>query len=249
LLYRRVECDSTDGIQECDKAGLFLNKAVEEYIVRILNIEQVTHNVKRFRFEKPEGYSFIPGQATDVSINRPGFREKKNPFTFTSLNSAPYLEFTIKIYTSRNGVTNELGKLNPGDELIIRDVWGAINYKGKGIFIAGGAGITPFISILRDLDSRNEVPGNKLIFGNKTKADIIIEDEFRKMLGNDFINILSEENAEGYHYGLITEEFLRSKIDDFDVNFYICGPDPMIEMVTKELVNLGVSKDLITLEL
>jgi len=222
---------------------------MEEHIVRILNIEQVTHDVKRFRFEKPEGYSFIPGQATDVSINRPGLREKKNPFTFTSLNSAPYLEFTIKIYSSRNGVTNELGKLNPGDELIIRDVWGAINYKGKGLFIAGGAGITPFISILRDLESRNEVRGNRLIFGNKTRADIILEDELRKILGEDLINILSKEKADGFNYGLITEEFLKSNISDLNVNFYICGPDQMIEMVTKALANLGVGKELITLEL
>jgi ferredoxin-NADP reductase len=48
-------------------------------------------------------------------------------------------------------------KVKPGDQLIIRDVWGAITYKGKGVFIAGGAGITPFISIFRDLSARNEL--------------------------------------------------------------------------------------------
>lgn len=222
---------------------------MEEYIVRILNIDRVTHDVKKFRFEKPEGYSFIPGQATDVSINKPGFRDKKNPFTFTCLNSDPYLEFTIKIYSTRDGVTSELGKLKPGDELIIRDVWGAINYKGNGVFIAGGAGITPFLSILRDLESRNEVQGNKLIYGNKTRADIIMEDELRKMLGKNFINILSEEKAGGFNYGLVNRDFLKSNIDDFGVEFYVCGPDPMIKMVTNALTSLGVGKELITLEL
>jgi ferredoxin-NADP reductase len=222
---------------------------MEEYIVRILNIDRVTHDVKKFRFEKPEGYSFIPGQATDVSINKPGFRDKKNPFTFTCLNSDSYLEFTIKIYSTRDGVTSELGKLKPGDELIIRDVWGAINYKGNGVFIAGGAGITPFLSILRDLESRNEVQGNKLIYGNKTRADIIMEDELRKMLGKNFINILSEEKAGGFNYGLVNRDFLKSNIDDFGVEFYVCGPDPMIKMVTNALTSLGVGKELITLEL
>ena len=96
---------------------------MEEYIVKILNVENVTHNVKRFQFEKPLGYSFIPGQATDVSINVPDLKNEKRPFTFTCLNSAGYLEFTIKIYTDHDGVTNELGKLEPGSELIIRDVW------------------------------------------------------------------------------------------------------------------------------
>ena len=222
---------------------------MEEHIVKILKTEQVTHDVKRFQIEKPAGYSFIPGQATDVSVNTPEFRDRKNPFTFTCLTSAPYLEFTIKIYSSHNGVTNELGKLKPGDELIIRDVWGAINYKGKGIFIAGGAGITPFISILRNLQVTNEVAGNRLLFANKTKADIILEDEFRKILGTDFINILSDEKAEGYYHGFITEDFLKANIDDFSRKFYVCGPPPMMDAVLKQLASLGVAENSITLEL
>ncbi len=222
---------------------------MEEHIVRILSIEQVTHDVRRFRFEKPEGYSFIPGQATDVSINKPDFSDRKNPFTFTCLNSAPYLEFTIKIYSSRNGVTAELGRAVPGDELIIRDVWGAINYKGKGTFIAGGAGITPFIAILRDLRENNQVAGNKLIFANKTKADIILENEFSGILGSSFINILSEEKTREYHYGYINKDFLMSNIDDFNQNFYVCGPPPMMDLVLKLLADMGVSGKSITLEL
>lgn len=222
---------------------------MEEHIVKILSIEQVTHDVKRFRIEKPEGYSFIPGQATDVSINTPELKNEKRPFTFTCLNREPYLEFTIKIYSSHNGVTNELGKLKPGAELIIRDVWGAISYKGKGIFIAGGAGITPFISIFRDLRTKNEISGNSLIFANKTKADIILEHELREMLGNSFINILSDEKDKRYFYGRISEDFLKATIGDFNKKFYICGPPPMMDSVLKQLANLGVGEISITLEL
>lgn len=221
---------------------------MEEYIVKILNIEQVTHNVKRFQFEKPLGYSFKPGQATDVSINVPALRDEKRPFTFTSLNSAEYLEFTIKIYTDHNGITNELGKLKPGSELIIRDVWGDIAYKGKGIFIAGGAGITPFISIFRDLQQFNKIEGNILIFANKTKKDIILESELKRLLGNSFINILSDEKLEGYSFGFITEKFLKVNIPQHFNNFYLCGPPPMMETILKHLSSLGVREDLITME-
>jgi ferredoxin-NADP reductase len=222
---------------------------MEEHIVRILNIKQVTHNVKRFRIEKPSGYSFIPGQATDVSVNTPELKNEKRPFTFTCLNKKAYLEFTIKIYTSHKGITNELGKLKPGAELIIRDVWGAINYKGKGVFIAGGAGVTPFISILRDLQSRNEVSGNMLVFANKTKADIILENEFKKLLGKSFINILSEENRKGYFHGRINKTFLKANIIDFKKKFYVCGPQKMIDAVVKQLADLGAGKNSITLEM
>ena len=222
---------------------------MEKHIVRILNIKQVTHDVKRFRVEKPSGYSFIPGQATEVSVNTPELKNEKRPFTFTCLNKESYLEFTIKIYPSHKGVTNELGKLKTGAELIIRDVWGAISYKGKGVFIAGGAGITPFISIFRDLETKNEVPGNILVFANKTKADIILENEFKKRLGNSFINILSDENRKGYYHGIINETFLKARIGDFNKKFYVCGPPPMMDAVMKQLTNLGVGENSITLEL
>ena len=222
---------------------------MEEHIVKILDIRQVTHDVKLFRIEKPDGYSFVPGQATEVSINISGLRDEKRPFTFTCLNSMPYLEFVIKIYPSHNGVTNELGKLHPGAELIIRDVWGAIFYKGKGIFIAGGAGITPFIAIFRDLQRKNSVKGNKIIFANKSRSDIILEEEFRSLLGDGFINILSEENETGYYHGWITEDFLKDHITDFRTNFYLCGPPPMMQNVLKQLANLGAGENSITIEL
>jgi ferredoxin-NADP reductase len=222
---------------------------MEEHIVKILSIQQVTHDVKRFQVEKPPGYSFIPGQATDVSINIDGYRDKKRPFTFTSLNSDTYLEFTIKIYPERKRVTNQLNTLKTGDELIIRDVWGAINYTGKGIFIAGGAGITPFIAIIRDLWSRNELKGNRLIFANKTRADIILEYELRSYLGPSFINILSEEEVDGYDHGYVSKEYLSGLLRGDESNFYICGPPSMIDSVVQHLENLGIDKDLITLEL
>src|SRR5918911_84291 len=163
------------------------------YTVKILDIAPVTHNVKRFRFEKPEGYHFNPGQATEVSINKSDWEEERRPFTFTCLNNDPFLEFTIKIYSDHNGVTNELGKLVLGDELIIRDVWGAIEYKGSGYFIAGGAGITPFIAILRQLRRENGLDGNKLFFSNKTERDIILEEELSAMLGKNAVYTITDE--------------------------------------------------------
>lgn len=221
---------------------------MEEHFVKIIRIEQITHDVKKFQVDKPEGYSFIPGQATNVSVNTPDLRNKKRPFTFTGLNNDTYLEFIIKIYPSHKGVTSELDKLNPGDEIIIRDVWGAITYKGKGVFIAGGAGITPFISIFRDLRAKNEIAGNTLIFANKTKADIILEQEFQMLLGKDFINILSDEVIDGYSHGMLSEDFLKARISDLNSRFYVCGPPPMVNAVKIQLGNLGVGKNAIVVE-
>jgi ferredoxin-NADP reductase len=54
--------------------------------------------------------------------------------------------------------------LHAGDELILHDIWGAIHYKGEGTFIAGGAGVTPFIAIFRQLQKDGKIGNNKLIF-------------------------------------------------------------------------------------
>lgn len=212
---------------------------MEEHIVSILDVTPVTHNVKRFTVEKPAGYRFIPGQATEVAVNKPGWEKERRPFTFTALNSWDHLEFTIKIYPERQGVTNQLGMLQPGDSLLIHDVWGAIQYRGEGTFIAGGAGVTPFIAIFRQLQADGQVGGNKLIFSNQTQADIILEEEFREILGPNFINTLTEEARAGYDNHRIDEVYLRARIKDFQQPFYICGPDAMVADLKGTLEKLG----------
>ena len=225
------------------------NVIMTEHIVKIIDVAKLTHDVKRFRVEKPDGYSFTPGQATGVSVNRPELKKKRRSFTFSGLNTDPYLEFTIKIYTEHGGTTDELDRLEPGDELVIGLPWGAISYRGKGVFIAGGAGITPFLAIFRDLHTRNELSGNLLILANKTRADIILEQELREMLGGSFVNILSREKAEGYGYGHISEETLKEHIQDFGTSFYLCGPPAMMQSLTEILSRLGVKKDEFVMDL
>ena len=199
--------------------------------------------------EKPAGYKYIPGQATEVAVNNSQWINERRPFTFTSLNEWDHLEFTIKIYSDHDGVTNQLGQLKPGDEILLHDVWGAIQYKGAGVFIAGGAGVTPFIAIFRQLQHENELDGNILLFSNKTHRDIILKDEFSAMLGSKFINTLTQENMPGYDYHKIDEEYLKKKINNFDQQFYICGPDKMVNDIHEILKKLTGKDALITVEL
>jgi ferredoxin-NADP reductase len=224
---------------------------MEKHIVRILSIRSLTHDVRSYRVEKPEGYTFIPGQATEVCINKPGWEEERRPFTFTSLNdeSTSTLEFTIKSYNDHPGVTSELGRLQPGDSLILHDVWGAISYQGPGCFIAGGAGITPFLAILRQLHHDNALAGNKLFFANKTSQDIILKDELKAMLGDQAVFILSgEKDVPGAVNGFVDEAFLTSHVDDFGKHFYVCGPPPMMTAVNGTLEKLGASPDALVFE-
>ncbi|MBS1500679.1 MAG: flavodoxin reductase [Bacteroidetes bacterium] len=221
---------------------------MEKHIVKILRAHFVTHNVRQFDIEKPAGYSFIPGQATDVSINKPGLEEELRPFTFTSLLEWENLQFTIKIYTDHNGVTNKLGQLNEGDELILHEVFGAINYKGPGLFVAGGAGVTPFIAILRQQYHENRLKGSKLLFANKSAEDIILRDEFNQMLGDNFINIVDVSDEPGMMEGRIDKELLAQHLPESTGYCYVCGPDKFTEDMIKYLQELGVERSHIVIE-
>ncbi|WP_069132139.1 FAD-binding oxidoreductase [Rhodohalobacter halophilus] len=218
--------------------------------LEIKEVENVTHDVIQLRLEKPDGYSFTPGQATEVSIDKDGWRDEKRPFTFTSLNEDPYLEFVIKVYLDHDGVTEQIGKLKAGDSLLVDEPWGTIEYKGEGVFIAGGAGVTPFIAIFRDLHKRGELGNNKLIFSNKSEKDIILKDEFEKMLGDHFINVITDEPTDNHIYldGFIDKDFLKDQIQDFSQSFYVCGPGPFNKAMMSYLKDLGASPDALVFE-
>lgn len=217
-------------------------------VARILSKENLTHDVLQIIAEKPSNIHYLPGQAADVSINMQEWEKELRPFTFTSLPSEEFIEFSIKIYPEHKGVTNELQSLNIGDELIIGEVFGDIHYKGEGIFIAGGAGVTPFIAIIKELEKENKIGHNQLIFANKTKADIILEDKFKELLKENFINVLSDEEVDGYEHGYITEETIKKQMNDYTQYFYLCGPKPMMEAIEKQLASLGIANDYIVKE-
>jgi ferredoxin-NADP reductase len=218
--------------------------------VKIVSIADVTHNVRRYTLEKPEGYSFQPGQATEVSLDEEGWRDKKHPFTFTSLTDDPHLEFTIKSYfqTGGDGVTERLYGYVPGRSLVLRDVWGTITYKGRGVFLAGGAGVTPFIAILRDLHHRRKLEGHTLIVSNRTEADIILREEFEAMRGLTVLWTVTDDPGSSLLHERIDAKFLEAHVGKFDQNFYLCGPDPMVKELRGTLKDLGANVENVTWE-
>lgn len=216
--------------------------------VKILKTELLTPNVRRYRLEKPKDFHFEPGQATELSLDKDGWRDQKRPFTFTSLNAWDELEFTIKSYRDHPGVTNQLWTAWPGDRLLLRDVWGTITYKGPGTFIAGGAGVTPFIAILRQLAQDGKIAGNRLIASYRTEKDIILRDEFEAMAGLETLWTITDDPATRLSRARIDIDFLKTHIIDFAQNFYLCGPDPLVHDLRQALSKLGARVELLTWE-
>lgn len=219
-----------------------------KYAAKIRSIGNVTHDVLGISVEKPEGLTYVPGQATEIFIDKEAWREEGRPFTFTSLPDDDHLEFTIKTYPERNGVTAQLRQLKAGDTLLLNDIFGEIAYKGEGVFIAGGAGVTPFIAIFRQLGKEGRIGNNRLLFANKRKEDIIHEEEFQRLLGAQFVNILSDEDLPGYKHGYISESLLKETLSGGGKYVYLCGPPPMMDAIEQQLAALGIDPALVVKE-
>lgn len=208
----------------------------------------VTHDVKRFIVTRPNGFTFEPGQGVELAIDHPDWRKEGRPFTPTSLHDDGVVEFIIKAYPAHQGVTQALHALSPGARLLMSEPFGTIRYKGPGVFIAGGAGVTPFIAILRQLAREQRLDGHGLLFSNKTPADVIVEKELRHMLQERCVLTCTEEQAPGYASRRIDGDFLAEHISDFGQHFYVCGPPAFNESVNAALKALGATPDLLVFE-
>ena len=219
-----------------------------DHTVTLLMSQFVTHDVKRFILSKPEGFGVVAGQGVELAIKEPGARGEGRPFTPTGLAEDRVLEFTIKAYPQHQGVTQALHRLEPGAELLMSEPFGTIRYQGPGVFIAGGAGITPFLAILRDLARRGELGRQRLIFSNKAPRDVICEKELRHLLGDRCLLTCTEAAAPGYAHRRVDRAFLEENIDDFGQHFYVCGPPPFMEAVNGALTQLGARAESVVFE-
>lgn len=217
--------------------------------VKIKFIQKINHNVLRIITDRPPYYNFTPGESTHLAINNPIWKAKIRPFAFTSIPNQNELEFIIKTYPEHKSVTMQMLSLKPGNELLLGDPFGTISYKGEGVFIAGGTGITPFVSLFKDCISKGIKLNSMLLFANKTKKDIIMETELDYWFEKNVTHVLSEENCEEYANGYITAELISAKCILMQKYFYVCGPPKMVRSIIGILIDLDVDPNKIIREI
>ena len=215
----------------------------EQYDATLLMSEFVTHNVKRFVVTKPAAFDYRPGQGVELAIDHPDWRDEGRPFTPANLVTDNALEFVIKKYPSHNGVTEQLHQLESGAKLLLSPAFGTIAYRGPGVFLAGGAGITPFLAILREQMREGAIGDSTLIYSNKTPDDVICEKELRHYLGDRCVLTYTDASAPGMLQRRIDRDLLARLIDDFSQPFYVCGPPGFMEAVNQSLRDLGAEPE------
>lgn len=212
------------------------------YDTKIIHKEWITHDVLKLKLEKPESFQCKIGQAIELSIDILESFKHFAPFTLINTNEDDFLEIIIKVYKERKKLTYWISELPVDSKIIISEAWDSYEYKGCGVFIAAGSGITPFLPMLRNLRKADMLEDTTLIYANKRQEDIILRSELTELLGDKFLNVLSREVADSCYAGKIDKIFLKSHIGKKSEFFYICGPESFNLSIKENLISLGIEE-------
>jgi ferredoxin-NADP reductase len=222
-----------------------------EAVVEIKKILGQTHDVRTFVFRRPQGFSFTPGQYCLVSI--PGSGDEKRPFTLASSPTEDMVELTVK---EMGEFTRTMFSMKPGDRLEMDGPYGeSLNFDGSVkddiVLLAGGSGITPFMSILRYIAGKGLHNRVVLIVSNRTSRDMIYKDELNRLakLGNiNVVHTLTREEWDG-ETGRIDEGMIRRHVKEPErCLYYVCGPPAMVDGLVTVLKGMGIPSGRIRVE-
>ena len=185
------------------------------------------------------------GQSELVSVRSGAVRKQFHPFSITSSPQQRELQVAIK---ASGDYTTALRHLEVGDQAWIEGPYGSFSYRNvtskRQIWVAGGIGITPFLSMTRGLVEGYEVD---LYYATKTRAEgyfrDVVEELARTRPGLRVITYPEDE------LGFLTAEEIERRSGDLaSAAVLLCGPKPMTEALENQLVERGVRRSLIFYE-
>ncbi len=223
--------------------------------VTITKIEDITGNMKRYTLSPniEAGTSrlapFKPGQYISVKYQIGKVRTTR-PYSICSWGG----DYQITIKMDPNGLTSKYAFENwaVGSNLDISAPEGWFCYQPlrdqkNVVALAGGSGITPFLSMAKSIEAGYLDVNLTLVYGCRTRNDIAFKNEFdliaSKCSNFKVIYVLSDEECEGYPHGFINKELIKENVDNFDdTSFFICGPRAMYDSDLGILKELGVDR-------
>ncbi|OGM13093.1 hypothetical protein A3A76_01725 [Candidatus Woesebacteria bacterium RIFCSPLOWO2_01_FULL_39_23] len=226
----------------------FIRKLVlKNSFYRVVKIKKESDDVRSFYLKplKNSIFSYLPGQFAYTVIYSKSLPVEEHHFTLSSINSDPYLSFTIK---ESGDYTVQLGKVQVGDKVRIEGPFGVfnnINLTPPFFLIAGGIGITPLMTMLKSARLKNDLKNYTLIYSNKNRQDVVFANELEGMKneGLKLFQVLSQEKAKGYYSGRIDAHLLGKLTKGRkNASFFIVGPPPMMKDIRNYLMKVGVKK-------
>ncbi len=228
--------------------------------LQIKKIERLTKNAVKIIFDVPEAlkeqYTYIPGQYLDFVFNIDG-KDVRRSYSICSDIDEP---LAIGVKQTEDGYASKYlnQKAKVGDEIEVGFPMGKFTLpkvEGQYFALAGGSGITPVLAIAK-LINRTEDGKLHLFYGNRDENSIMFKEELEALSEEKvkITHIFSEQEKEGFHYGMLTEDMvnslIKSNLDLLKSNgFYICGPEKVILNTQNVLKKFGVPEEKIHFEL
>lgn len=237
-----------------------VKKASQNSIWKVREVRRENHDVNSLFLEGEDDRlkSRKAGQFATIRIMRPDGWSEPHPFTISCAPEAPYLQFTIK---KIGAFTSAIPELSPSTAVMVAGPMGrfceGIDSMPSIVLIAGGVGITPFLSVLRHFVNINAENHVLLFWSNKTYHDMFCVDEIsgmtKKLALKVIHNLSQEEGVSRYTAGAYPNVFFEEGrlnagiLEKYAVtpsmSFFLCGPPPMMEAVLSELASLGVDPE------
>jgi predicted ferric reductase len=219
---------------------------------QITGVKQETHDTWTLSFEGKHG-DFLPGQFMIFQIKN-GYPNEAHPFTIASTPTQSDLSISVKAV---GDFTSRLSEIEIPAFALIDKPYGTFSFLNhpaeKYVFIAGGIGITPFMSSLRYARDREEKRPILLLWANKHEEDIAfrheLDDMEQAMPFLKVVHVLSRQDDWSGEKGHIDADKLRKYVKNFSVpHFFVCGPVPMMNSIASTLRDLGVPRKRIHME-
>jgi ferredoxin-NADP reductase len=220
----------------------------DTYQATITRMETHHMHVWEFDFQLDKPMPFVPGQY--VSIYLP--QMKPAPFSIASSPAeTKHIVLGIEVV---GPVTGQLAKLEPGSAVTLKGPFGRFvmaDAERKVCFLAGGIGITPFMSMLRSIRDTKDTRRAVLFYCCKTRDQFMWLDEMLDIARacpnvTVVLSLTQEQPPAGgpYRAGRISEPLIRETIPDYtDFTFFSCGPPALIDAMFKVLGGMGVSQE------
>lgn len=214
-----------------------------------------TPTITSFRFPRPAELEYKAGQYFFVTLRHQG-KELTHHFTYSSSpTEKKHIEFTKRLSDSQ--YSDALRAAKAGDWVRIDGPYGKFTFEGeypKIALLAGGIGITPFISICKNATDKGLSSKIVLFFSCRSPGDIPFRTEFEELArkNKNLKAILTVSEATPDWIGLtgkIDANMVKKELPDYaEYVFYACGPPPMVKAMQALVEELGLSKDRLKLE-
>ena len=222
--------------------------------LRVVERIEETSSTQTLRFERVDGElpPFRAGQYVNLFTEVQGVRTSR-PYSISSKPGSDRLDLTIKV-DPEGFVSPHLGtQVEVGDELVSTGLSGSFYYEtlihGRDlVFIAGGSGITPFMSMLQSMTEQDDPPRVHLLYGSRREEEVIfhraIEDLDRSQQWLTVTQVITEPSLGwGGEAGLIDRAMIERTVGDVRGKmFYICGPNGLYAAAESALLELGVER-------